>query len=160
MAAIKLSLIIIPGGRRRICYKSIEPSTAADNGAPTDILLMIWHYLNACWLPRIDSFWFQLKRAKLQWHYSPLNICRLSSSPSRPRSSREMALTEGAEERSHMPSFTRRSRISQEKMPGFSRLYSSILCSTSGDATRGLEPPMTPGRIDPVSWGGGREKYD
>jgi len=44
------------------------------------------------------------------------------------------------------------SLISQEKMPGFSFLYSSILASTSGVATRGFEPPITPGRIDPVSY--------
>ena len=44
-----------------------------------------------------------------------------------------------------------RSRISQLKMLGFSRLYSSIRFSTSGVATRGLLPPMTPGRMLPVS---------
>lgn len=75
----------------------------------------------------------------------------LSSSPSRPRNNLEIAETDGAEERSQMPSLTRRSRISHENIPGFSRLYSSIRDSTSGVATRGLEPPITPGRIDPVS---------
>ena len=44
------------------------------------------------------------------------------------------------------------SLISHEKIPGFSALYSSILLSTSGVATRGLLPPMTPGRMLPVSW--------
>ena len=44
------------------------------------------------------------------------------------------------------------SRISQLKIPGFSFLYSSIFFSTSGVATRGLDPPITPGRMDPVSW--------
>ena len=44
------------------------------------------------------------------------------------------------------------SRISQLKIPGLSFLYSSIFFSTSGVATRGLEPPMTPGRMEPVSW--------
>ena len=44
------------------------------------------------------------------------------------------------------------SRISQLKIPGLSFLYSSIFFSTSGVATRGLEPPITPGRMDPVSW--------
>lgn len=44
------------------------------------------------------------------------------------------------------------SRISQENIPGLSRFNSSILASTSGVATRGLLPPITPGRMDPVSW--------
>ena len=44
------------------------------------------------------------------------------------------------------------SRISQLNIPGLSFLYSSILFSTSGVATRGFEPPMTPGLMDPVSW--------
>ncbi len=44
------------------------------------------------------------------------------------------------------------SRISQEKMPGLSFLYSSIFASTSGVATLGFEPPMTPGLMEPVSW--------
>lgn len=37
-------------------------------------------------------------------------------------------------------------------MPGFCFFKSSILFSTSGVATRGLEPPITPGRMEPVSW--------
>ena len=44
------------------------------------------------------------------------------------------------------------SLISQLKAPPFSFLYSSILASTSGVATLGLEPPMTPGLMEPVSW--------
>ena len=45
----------------------------------------------------------------------------------------------------------RRSRISQAKMVGFSRLYCSILETTVGVATLGLEPPMMPGgRIEPA----------
>lgn len=43
------------------------------------------------------------------------------------------------------------SLISHEKMPGFCLFSSSILASTSGVATLGFEPPITPGRIDPVS---------
>lgn len=43
------------------------------------------------------------------------------------------------------------SLISHEKIPGFCLLSSSILLSTSGVATLGFEPPMTPGRIEPVS---------
>jgi len=37
------------------------------------------------------------------------------------------------------------SRISQENIPGFSFLYSSIV------ATLGFEPPIAFGRMDPVS---------
>ena len=44
------------------------------------------------------------------------------------------------------------SLISQLKMPGSPFLYSSILPSTSGVATRGFEPPITPGLMLPVSW--------
>ena len=62
-----------------------------------------------------------------------------------------MLLTLGALSLSQRPSLTSRSLISQLKMPGLSFLYSSILFSTSGVATRGLLPPMTPGRILPVS---------
>ena len=43
------------------------------------------------------------------------------------------------------------SRISQLNIPGLSFLYSSIFFSTSGVATRGFEPPITPGRMEPVS---------
>jgi hypothetical protein len=74
-----------------------------------------------------------------------------SSSESRPRSNREIADTLGALLLSQIPSFIKRSLISHENMPGFSRLYSSILASTSGVATRGLLPPMTPGLMLPVS---------
>lgn len=41
-------------------------------------------------------------------------------------------LPEGTLLRSHIPSLSNLSRISQLNMPGFSRLYSSILFSTSG----------------------------
>ena len=44
------------------------------------------------------------------------------------------------------------SLISQLKIPGLSFLYSSIFFSTSGVATRGFDPPITPGRIEPVSY--------
>lgn len=50
------------------------------------------------------------------------------------------------------PTLIKRSRISHEKIAGLSRLYSSTLFSTSGVATRGLLPPITPGRMLPVSW--------
>lgn len=52
----------------------------------------------------------------------------------------------------HPRTFIKWSRISQVKIPGFSRLRFSILASTSGVATRGLLPPITPGLMDPVSW--------
>lgn len=75
-----------------------------------------------------------------------------SSSGSRPLSSLEIAETLGALVLSQIPSLISRSLISHEKIPGLSRLYSSILASTSGVATRGLLPPITPGRMLPVSW--------
>lgn len=75
-----------------------------------------------------------------------------SSSLSRPRKSLEIAETDGAVVRSQKPSLTKRSLISHEKIPGFSFLYSSIRVSTSGVAIFGFDPPITPGRIDPVSY--------
>ena len=51
-----------------------------------------------------------------------------------------------------MVTLTSLSLISQLNIPGLSFLYSSILFSTSGVATRGLLPPITPGLILPVSW--------
>lgn len=50
-----------------------------------------------------------------------------------------------------IPSDRSRSRISQAKIDGHSRLYSAILVTTAGVATRGLEPPMALGLMDPVS---------
>lgn len=46
----------------------------------------------------------------------------------------------------------KRSRISLLKMFGLIFFKSSIRDSISADATLGLLPPITPGRIDPVSW--------
>lgn len=51
----------------------------------------------------------------------------------------------------HTDSCSRRSRISQAKMDGHSRLYWLILATTSAVATRGLEPPMARGLMEPVS---------
>lgn len=52
----------------------------------------------------------------------------------------------------HLPSEIKRSRISQAKIVGFSRLYCSILETTVGVATFGLEPPIRPGgRRDPAN---------
>src|SRR6218665_1344677 len=65
---------------------------------------------------------------------------------------RLMELTLGTELRSQTPSFRSLSLISQLKMPGFSLLYSSTFRSTSSVATRGLLPPIAPGRMLPVSW--------
>ena len=59
--------------------------------------------------------------------------------------------TEGAVELVQTPSEMSFSRISQAKMVGFSRLYDSILFTTWGVATLGLEPPIIPGgRIVPA----------
>lgn len=44
------------------------------------------------------------------------------------------------------------SRISQLNIAGLAFLYSSIRLSTSGVATLGLLPPITPGLMLPVSW--------
>lgn len=53
-----------------------------------------------------------------------------------------------------LPSEMRRSRISQAKMVGFSRLYCSILETTAGVATFGFDPPISPGgRRVPVGEG-------
>lgn len=93
-----------------------------------------------------------VEEAKLLfWNLSP-SPSLTSSSGSRPLSSREIADTLGALVRSQIPSLISRSLISHENIPGLSRLYSSILASTSGVATRGLLPPMTPGLMLPVSW--------
>ena len=43
------------------------------------------------------------------------------------------------------------SRISQANIVGFACLYSVIFETTSGVATFGFDPPMTPGLTDPVS---------
>lgn len=51
----------------------------------------------------------------------------------------------------HTPSESRRSRISHANIDGHSRLYSAILVTTHDVATRGLEPPIARGFIDPVS---------
>lgn len=44
------------------------------------------------------------------------------------------------------------SLISQENIPGCSFFNCSIRASTSGVATLGFEPPITPGLMLPVSW--------
>lgn len=74
-----------------------------------------------------------------------------SDSPPLPLKSLDIADMLGAVLLSQSPSFTSFSRISQLKMEGFSFLYCSIRCSTSGVATLGFEPPITPGLIEPVS---------
>lgn len=48
--------------------------------------------------------------------------------------------------------FTSLSRISQLNIAGLAFLYSSMRRSTSGVATLGLLPPITPGLMLPVSW--------
>lgn len=64
---------------------------------------------------------------------------------------RLMEDTLGADVRSHTPSFRSLSRISQLNNPGFSLFSSRIRSSTTGVATRGLLPPIAPGRMLPVS---------
>ena len=49
------------------------------------------------------------------------------------------------------PSEISLSLISQAKIEGHSLLYWEILFTTSSVATRGFEPPMALGLIDPVS---------
>lgn len=49
------------------------------------------------------------------------------------------------------PSCNNRSLISQANIDGHSRLYDEIFDTTSAVATRGFEPPIARGRIDPVS---------
>ena len=62
-----------------------------------------------------------------------------------------MRLTEGMVSLLQTPSERRRSRISQAKIDGHSRLYSAILVTTLDVATRGLDPPIARGLIEPVS---------
>lgn len=49
------------------------------------------------------------------------------------------------------PSCSNLSRISQAKMEGHSLLYAEILDTTSAVATRGFEPPIARGLMEPVS---------
>lgn len=64
---------------------------------------------------------------------------------------RLIELTEGTLYLSHTPSASRRSRISHAKIPGSLCLYSRMFFTTFGVVTRGLLPPMAPGKMDPVS---------
>lgn len=72
---------------------------------------------------------------------------------SRPRGFAHLLMEEtlGTVSLSQMPSASSRSRISQANIVGFCRLYSAILSTTLGVATLGLEPPITPGLMLPVS---------
>lgn len=62
-----------------------------------------------------------------------------------------MEETLGTVSLSQMPSASSLSRISQANIVGFCLLYSAILSTTFGVATLGLEPPITPGLMLPVS---------
>ena len=64
----------------------------------------------------------QKKSSQLKRCNKKLPFCDVRFSSSRPLKRREIALTEGAVERSQMPSFIKRSRISHEKIPWFSFL--------------------------------------
>ena len=59
--------------------------------------------------------------------------------------------TDGTLYLSQMPSAKSLSRISQAKIPGSLILSSLINPTTLGVVTLGLEPPMAPGKIEPVS---------
>ena len=61
-----------------------------------------------------------------------------------------MELREGVLSLLHRLSWTRRSRISQENRPGFSFLYSMILCAIRGVITRGRPALSPPAWIEPV----------
>ena len=63
----------------------------------------------------------------------------------------EEILTLGTLSALQTPSERSLSLISQAKMLGHSRLYSDIFPTTPGVATRGLDPPIALGLIDPVS---------
>lgn len=60
-------------------------------------------------------------------------------------------LTDGTLYLSQTPSAKSLSRISQAKIPGSPCLYSLIFFTTLGVVTRGLLPPMAPGKMEPVS---------
>lgn len=64
---------------------------------------------------------------------------------------RLIELTEGTLYLSHTASARRRSRISHAKIPGSPCLYSRMFFTTFGVVTRGLLPPIAPGKMDPVS---------
>ena len=67
------------------------------------------------------------------------------------RNIRLMELTDGTLYLSHTPSARSLSRISHAKIPGSLSLYILICLTTFGVVTRGLLPPMAPGKIEPVS---------
>lgn len=63
-----------------------------------------------------------------------------------------MELTEGTLYLSHTPSDNSLSLISQANMPGSFCFSSLIYATTFGVVTRGLLPPIAPGKMEPVSW--------
>lgn len=73
------------------------------------------------------------------------------SFPKAPATHLLMELTLGTVSLSHTRSASSRSLISQANMVGFWRLYSAIFSTTLGVATFGLDPPITPGLMLPVS---------
>ena len=62
-----------------------------------------------------------------------------------------MEETEGTLYLSHTPSLSSLSLISQAKIPGSLIFRSRMNPTTFGVVTLGLEPPIAPGRMDPVS---------
>lgn len=67
------------------------------------------------------------------------------------RKIRLMLDTLGTLNLSHTPSASSRSRISHANTPGSLRFNRPIYATTLGVVTRGLLPPMAPGRTLPVS---------
>lgn len=67
------------------------------------------------------------------------------------RSILDMLDTDGTLYLSHTPSDSSRSRISHAKIPGSFSFSCLMYCTTFGVVTRGLLPPIAPGRMLPVS---------
>lgn len=74
--------------------------------------------------------------------------------PSLPRTlhTRLIVLIEGAEFLSHMPEWINLSLIWEPIKEGLCSWSCKIFVSISGVVWRGFEPPITPGRYEPVSW--------
>lgn len=68
------------------------------------------------------------------------------------RKIRLMLLTDGTLYLSQTLSCNNRSRISHANIPGSFCLRSLMYWTTFGVVTRGLLPPIAPGRMEPVSW--------
>ena len=83
-------------------------------------------------------------------HYSLIKNKKINTT-NRFRKHLLMELTLGTFSAVQMPSCTSLSRISQANIVGLSSLYRMMESTTGAVATFGFEPPMTPGRVEPVS---------